>query len=278
MLRREIENLKLQTSSVNSSANDQMINLRNEVETLKAKLRVEQDARKTAQGVSKELQMKLDRLRIKVAQKKAKFEIKDLEEIQKRYREESQADLENKLAQVNQFLHEQQMRNEKLDRLKAENYQNDLKYQVKRIAELEAENARYRDNSFGIEYEKNSKYKDLYRQETSAREKADNESSQMRKRLMEIEDRLATSERRNNLSQTYLNQSFGGNTSGYGTSRYDTHRLNSSLLSASLPLDTTLRRMSPDLLSTQGLYSRVADAVSRAEMDSNVRASPLRRI
>jgi len=36
------------------------------------------------------------------------------------------------------------MRNEKLDRLKAENYQNDLKYQVKRIAELEAENARYR--------------------------------------------------------------------------------------------------------------------------------------
>jgi len=45
-----------------------MINLRNEVETLKAKLRVEQDARKTAQGVSKELQMKLDRLRIKVAQ------------------------------------------------------------------------------------------------------------------------------------------------------------------------------------------------------------------
>jgi len=95
---------------------------------------------------------------------------------------------------------------------------------------------------------------------------------------MEIEDRLATSERRNNLSQTYLNQSFGGNTSGYGTSRYDTHRLNSSLLSASLPLDTTLRRISPDLLSTQGLYSRVADAVSRAEMDSNVRASPLRRI
>ena len=53
---------------MNSSANDQMINLRNEVETLKAKLRVEQDARKTAQGVSKELQMKLDRLRIKVAQ------------------------------------------------------------------------------------------------------------------------------------------------------------------------------------------------------------------
>lgn len=81
MLKRELERVKLETNTVSSSTNDQLINLRNEIEILKAKLKVEIEARKAAQRLAKELQMKLDKLRLKGA-KRGKTDGKEIEEIQ----------------------------------------------------------------------------------------------------------------------------------------------------------------------------------------------------
>ena len=76
-----MERLKIETSTINSSTNDQLIKLRNEIEELKVKLKLEIDARKAAQKLAKELQLKNDKLRLRGA-KKGKFDGKELEEIQ----------------------------------------------------------------------------------------------------------------------------------------------------------------------------------------------------
>ena len=81
LLKRELERLKLESNTVSSSTNDQLINLRNEVDTLKAKLKVETEARKAAQRLAKELQIKLDKIRIKGA-KRGRTDDKEIEEIQ----------------------------------------------------------------------------------------------------------------------------------------------------------------------------------------------------
>ena len=83
LLKRELERLKIESSTINSSTNDQLINLRNEIEELKVKLKIETDARKAAQKLAKELQLKNDKLRLRGA-KKGKFDGKELEEIQVR--------------------------------------------------------------------------------------------------------------------------------------------------------------------------------------------------
>ena len=84
LLKRELERLKIESSTINSSTNDQLIKLRNEIEELKIKLKLETDARKAAQKLAKELQLKNDKLRLRGA-KKGKFDGKELEEIQVRY-------------------------------------------------------------------------------------------------------------------------------------------------------------------------------------------------
>ena len=81
LLKRELERLRMESNTVSSSTNDQLINLRNEIETLKAKLKVEIEARKAAQRLAKELQIKLDKLRLKGA-KKGKTDGREIEEIQ----------------------------------------------------------------------------------------------------------------------------------------------------------------------------------------------------
>ena len=83
LLKRELERLKIESSTINSSTNDQLIKLRNEIEELKVKLKLEIDARKAAQKLAKELQLKNDKLRLRGA-KKGKFDGKELEEIQVR--------------------------------------------------------------------------------------------------------------------------------------------------------------------------------------------------
>ena len=80
-MKRELERLKLESNTVSSSTNEQLINLRNEVDTLKAKLKVETEARKAAQRLAKELQIKLDKIRIKGA-KRGRTDDKEIEEIQ----------------------------------------------------------------------------------------------------------------------------------------------------------------------------------------------------
>ena len=81
LLKRELERLKIESNTINSSTNDQLIKLRNEIEELKIKLKLETDARKAAQKLAKELQLKNDKLRLRGA-KKGKFDGKELEEIQ----------------------------------------------------------------------------------------------------------------------------------------------------------------------------------------------------
>jgi hypothetical protein len=76
----------MESNTVTSSTGDQLINMRNEIETLKAKLKVEIEARKASQRLSKELQVKLDRLRLKGA-KRGKFDGKEIEEIQVKFPE-----------------------------------------------------------------------------------------------------------------------------------------------------------------------------------------------
>ena len=84
LLKRELERLKIESSTINSSTNNQLIKLRNEIEELKIKLKLETDARKAAQKLAKELQLKNDKLRLRGA-KKGKFDGKELEEIQVSY-------------------------------------------------------------------------------------------------------------------------------------------------------------------------------------------------
>ena len=84
LLKRELERLKIESNTINSSTNDQLIKLRNEIEELKIKLKLETDARKAAQKLAKELQLKNDKLRLRGA-KKGKFDGKELEEIQVSY-------------------------------------------------------------------------------------------------------------------------------------------------------------------------------------------------
>ena len=101
------------------------------------KLKIEIDARKAAQKLSKELQMKNDKLRLRGNKKFDGRELEDIQVIyhevgivnyfrlQKRYHNEARKELEEKLAQVSQFLAQQNAQNERLEQIRSENLQNE---------------------------------------------------------------------------------------------------------------------------------------------------------
>ena len=74
----------MESNTVNTSTNDQLINLRREVDELKSKLKIEIETRKAAQRLAKDLQLKLDKMRIKGA-KRGKIDDKEIEDIQVRH-------------------------------------------------------------------------------------------------------------------------------------------------------------------------------------------------
>lgn len=278
-MKRELERLKLESNTVSSSTNDQLINLRNEVDTLKAKLKVETEARKAAQRLAKELQIKLDKIRIKGA-KRGRTDDKEIEEIQRRYQEEARKELEEKLSQVSQFLQKQSEAHERLERIRADNLQTDKHSAIRRITELESELANIKRMGVATGHTDKShdyggKYERLYREECRARERSDQSSRRAEKRLMELQDQLET-ERRSRLSvgNLMLGQSYSGSLGGRQPT-HSPHRLNTTYPSHNQ--ERHLRRTSPESSQT-GMYSRMMDVVERAQLEPVNRASPLQRI
>jgi len=283
LLKRELERLRMESNTVSSSTNDQLINLRNEIETLKAKLKVEIEARKAAQRLAKELQIKLDKLRLKGA-KKGKTDGREIEEIQKRYQEEARKELEEKLSQVSQFLAKQSDAHDRLERLRSENLQNDKHNSYRKITELEAELSAIKNNRGHLgtnDLQNDQKYQKLYRDECRARERSDNNSRRVEKKLMEIQDRLET-ERRSRIStgSGYLTGSgmLGQSYSGFQNSR-NLQNFQNQRLNTTYPIpESNIRRSSPDVAQSSGMYSRMMDVVERAQLEPTQRASPLQRI
>merc|ERR1712168_617489 len=166
-----------------------LIKLRNEIEELKVKLKLETDARKAAQKLAKELQLKNDKLRLRGA-KKGKFDGKELEEIQKRYHQEARKELEEKLAQVSQFLAQQNSQNERMEQIRSENLQHEKHASFKRIADLESELTQIKSGSLNGSFNEEARYQKLYREEVRARERSDGQFRRMEKKFMELQQRF----------------------------------------------------------------------------------------
>jgi len=274
LLKRELERLKIETSTINSSTNDQLIKLRNEIEELKVKLKLEIDARKAAQKLAKELQLKNDKLRLRGA-KKGKFDGKELEEIQKRYHQEARKELEEKLAQVSQFLAQQNSQNERLEQIRSENLQHEKHASFKRIADLESELSAFKSGSLNGSFNEEARYQKLYREEVRARERSDGQFRRMEKKFMELQQRF-DQERAQRLSHASMYSVAPSYPQKHypslGTSLHQSNStFNQSLTSANA------RRYSPT--PTQpGIFSQMQNVMDRATMEPVSRSSPLQRI
>ena len=125
--------------------------------------------------------------------------------IQKRYHNEARKELEEKLAQVSQFLAQQNAQNERLEQIRSENLQNEkhtsFKVQLyfygnsivccklnifQRIADLEAELNQYKThgNRDSILSTDDARYQKLYREEVRARERSDSQFKRMEKKFL----------------------------------------------------------------------------------------------
>ena len=108
---------------------------------------------------------------------------------QKRYQEEARKELEEKLSQVSQFLAKQSDAHDRLERLRSENLQNDKHNSYRKITELEAELSAIKNNRGHLgtnDLQNDQKYQKLYRDECRARERSDNNSRRVEKKLMVI--------------------------------------------------------------------------------------------
>jgi len=286
LLKKEVERLKVEAHTVNSTTNDHLVQLRNEIEELKVKLKIEIDARKAAQKLSKELQMKNDKLRLRGNKK---FDGRELEDIQKRYHNEARKELEEKLAQVSQFLAQQNAQNERLEQIRSENLQNEKLSSFKRISDLESElNQIKSGNRDSFMNNDESRYQKLYRDEVRARERSDSQFKRMEKKFQDIQHRF-DQERATRLASysqsALMPTSYTNPNTSYLAASHPNLSLshNPKLLSASMGPGTGIhssgaRRYSPTPQNQPGAYSRMQDVVDRANVEPFNRSSPLQRI
>ena len=103
---------------------------------------------------------------------------------QKRYHQEARKELEEKLAQVSQFLAQQNSQNERLEQIRSENLQHEKHASFKRIADLESELSAFKSGSLNGSFNEEARYQKLYREEVRARERSDGQFRRMEKKFM----------------------------------------------------------------------------------------------
>ena len=82
LLKKEVDRLKVEGTTISTATSDQLSQLRLEIEALKLKLRNEENVRRQAQKSLKDLQARYERLRNKQQSRKDKLDGSDLEDIQ----------------------------------------------------------------------------------------------------------------------------------------------------------------------------------------------------
>ena len=124
----------MESGTITVATNDQLSQLRLEVEGLKLKLRNEENTRRKTQKELREALARLERARNK--KRGAKLDGTEIEDIQARYHQEARKELEGKLAQVSEFLAQQSLQTEKLEQMRAENSMHEKQLSARRIADL----------------------------------------------------------------------------------------------------------------------------------------------
>jgi len=272
LLKKEVDRIKVESGTITVATNDQLSQLRLEVEGLKLKLRNEENTRRKTQKELREALARLERARNK--KRGAKLDGTEIEDIQARYHQEARKELEGKLAQVSEFLAQQSLQTEKLEQMRAENSMHEKQLSARRIADLEARlGANQVLVETGDQQSGESRYRKLYRDECRARERAESQMRRQEQTAQDLQHRVDR-ERATRLQYQPMGYATYGASSLYSPIKTLPQSLHHS--TNQNPQLTSTRRNSGTMAN--GVYSRMNDVVTRAAAEPISRASPLQRI